>query len=213
MKKLFSLSLMLFLFHAAVAQRWDQNINSPVLMLNNKHQLPIKMDNEKNIQDNTDMESRAKDDTISIRVGNHDWYSSTNFDPAWANRFQTVLDSVRIATGMKGASLAVQVPGQGLLTCVSGISSPGVPVTKERRFGIMSNTKLFIAVVLAKLQEQGILSLDDHLYQWLPTYPHVDSTVTIRQLLSHHLRVQPGQRGRIIALNGTRDGRMVLCPI
>ena len=213
MKKLFSLVLLLFLVYSAIAQRWDQNINSPVLMLNNKHQLPIKMDNEKNIQVNTDMESRAKDDTISIRVGNHDWYSSTNFDPTWANRFQIVLDSVRIATGMKGASLAVMVPGQGVLTCVSGISSPGVPVTRERRFGIMSNTKLFIAVVLAKLQEQGILSLDDHLYQWLPTYPLVDSTVTIRQLLSHHLRVQPGQRGRIIALIGTRDGRMVLCLI
>ena len=82
MKKLFSLVLLLFLVYSAIAQRWDQNINSPVLMLNNKHQLPIKMDNEKNIrQVNPDMESRVKDDTISIRGSDHEWYSSTNFDP------------------------------------------------------------------------------------------------------------------------------------
>lgn len=53
------------------------------------------------------------------------------------------------------------------------------------RFGIGSNTKLFISTVMAKLQEQGVLSLDDHLYQWLPSYPNIDSTATIRQLLSH----------------------------
>jgi D-alanyl-D-alanine carboxypeptidase len=53
------------------------------------------------------------------------------------------------------------------------------------RFGFASNTKLFIAVTLAKLQEQEVLSLDDHLYLWLPSYQYVDSTTTIRQLLSH----------------------------
>jgi CubicO group peptidase (beta-lactamase class C family) len=112
-------------------------------------------------------------------------YLSPSFDPTWANRFQTVLDSIRIANNMKGASLAVFVPGQGLMTCVTGISSPGVPVTTAMRFGIMSNTKLFIASTLARLEEQGVLSLDDHLYQWLPSHQNVDSSTTIRQLLSH----------------------------
>ena len=53
------------------------------------------------------------------------------------------------------------------------------------RFGIGSNTKTFIAVILLKLQEQGVLSLDDPLYRWLPAIPHVDSAITIRQMLSH----------------------------
>jgi CubicO group peptidase (beta-lactamase class C family) len=107
------------------------------------------------------------------------------FDTLWANRFQTVLDSVITANNIKGASAAVLSPGQGIWTGVSGISSPGVPVTADMRFGIGSNTKLFIATVMVKLQEQGVLSLDDHLYQWLPSYPNIDSTATIRQLLSH----------------------------
>jgi CubicO group peptidase (beta-lactamase class C family) len=53
------------------------------------------------------------------------------------------------------------------------------------RFGIGSNTKLFIATVLLKLQEEGLLSLDDSLNHWLPSYPYVDSSITIRQMLAH----------------------------
>ncbi|MEO8149643.1 MAG: serine hydrolase [Bacteroidia bacterium] len=111
--------------------------------------------------------------------------TAQTFDTLWANRFQTVLDSVVAANNIKGASAAVLYPGQGIWTGVSGISSAGVPVTADMRFGIGSNTKLFIATVMAKLQEQGVLSLDDHLYQWLPAYPYIDSTTTIRQLLNH----------------------------
>ncbi|TRZ76370.1 MAG: hypothetical protein D4R97_00905 [Bacteroidetes bacterium] len=119
-------------------------------------------------------------------AGIHDeLYRSPTFDPTWANRFQTVLDSVRVTTGMKGASLAVLVPGQGLFTGVTGISYTGIPITTAMRFDIASSTKLFIAAAMTKLQEQGVLSLEDHLYQWLPTYPNVDSTAMIRQLLSH----------------------------
>jgi CubicO group peptidase (beta-lactamase class C family) len=107
------------------------------------------------------------------------------FDPVWASRFQTVLDSVQNATGVKGLSSAVLIPGMGIWTGASGIAGTGIPMTTDRRFGIASNTKLFIAVTLAKLQQEGILSLDDHLYQWLPSFPNVDSSATIRQLLSH----------------------------
>jgi len=107
------------------------------------------------------------------------------FDPVWASRLQTVLDSVWNATGVKGLSCAVLVQGMGTWTGVSGNAGTGIPMTTDMRFGIASNTKLFIAVTLAKLQQEGILSLDDHLYQWLPSFPNVDSSATIRQLLSH----------------------------
>jgi len=89
---------------------------------------------------------------------NGSYYRSPTFDPEWAARFQQVLDSVMAASGTPGASLAILAPGQGLFTGVNGISTEGVPITTEMRFGIGSNTKLFIAVVLLKLQEQGVLS-------------------------------------------------------
>jgi CubicO group peptidase (beta-lactamase class C family) len=186
MKKLLFLILLLVPGLASVAQRKDPSSLSPGFNLQKKQLFPSGPGMTSDIIQGKPKGLPIQEDDNPIAPGTaRDSYHSTTFDPTWAGRFQTVLDSVRIHTGMKGASLAVLVPGQGLLTCVTGISSPGVPVTTAMRFGIMSNTKLFTAVTLAKLQEQGILSLDDHLYQWLPTYPNVDSTTTIRQLLSH----------------------------
>ena len=107
------------------------------------------------------------------------------FDPAWANRFQTVLDSVVALHPTLSASVAVYVPSEGIWEGVSGATYSGEPITPEMRLNIGSNTKTFTSVVMLKLQEMGLLSLDDHLYQWLPAFPKVDSTTTLRQLLSH----------------------------
>jgi D-alanyl-D-alanine carboxypeptidase len=112
-------------------------------------------------------------------------YAQDTFNPGWAQRFQFVLDSIVAADNIMGATAAVMVPGEGIWSGISGNSLPGVPLTPDKRFGIGSNTKLFIAVTIMKLQELGLLSLDDHLYQWLPPYPNIDSNITIRQLLSH----------------------------
>ncbi|HSA42855.1 MAG TPA: serine hydrolase [Bacteroidales bacterium] len=107
------------------------------------------------------------------------------FDPAWANRFQTVLDSVVALHPSLGVSVAVYVPSEGIWEGASGVTSSGVPMTTEMRLNIGSNTKTFTSALMLKLQEMGILSLEDHLYQWLPSFSKVDSTVTLRQLLSH----------------------------
>jgi len=111
--------------------------------------------------------------------------NATTFDPTWADRFQTVLDSIMAATGAKGASIAVYTPEEGIWTGVSGTSDGSTAITPDMRFGIGSNTKLFIAVVMVRLQEEGVLTLDDHLYQWLPSFQYIDSNTTIRQLLTH----------------------------
>lgn len=186
MKKLLFITLSLVVGIASVAQHKDQTLSSPGFEGKKKPQSSFFPENRNSKHSfNSGVMNSMKSDTVNITPNLYDSYQSPTFDPTWANRFQTVLDSIRVATGMKGASLAVLVPGQGLLTCVTGISSPGIPMTRARRFGIMSNTKLFIAVTMARLQEQGVLSLDDHLYQWLPAYPNVDSTTTIRQLLWH----------------------------
>ncbi|MCY7409447.1 MAG: serine hydrolase [Chitinophagales bacterium] len=96
-----------------------------------------------------------------------------------------MLDSITAAHSIRGVSMAMIIPVQGTFIGVSGESYLGVPVTSDMRFGIGSNTKLFTAITLLKLQEQGILSLDDHLYDWLPSFQYIDSTATIRQLLQH----------------------------
>lgn len=107
------------------------------------------------------------------------------FDLTWATKLQSTLDSVVLADGIRGASAAVYAPGMGTWQGVNGISTTGVPITPDMALGIGSNTKLFIAVLLLKLQEQGTLSLDDKLEEWLPAFPYIDSSATIRQLLNH----------------------------
>jgi D-alanyl-D-alanine carboxypeptidase len=129
-------------------------------------------------------EERDDKHTIPVFSGKAE-PDSPGFDSTWASQFQSTLDEVIQNNTAKGASVAVYTPEEGLWTGVSGISYEGVPITRDMRFGIGSNTKLFVAVALLKLQEQGKLTLDDHLYQWLPSIPHVDSSATIRQLLSH----------------------------
>ncbi|MFN5347459.1 MAG: serine hydrolase domain-containing protein, partial [Bacteroidota bacterium] len=111
--------------------------------------------------------------------------NSQTFDPVLANELQNKIDSIRIANNIKGISVSVVYPGMGTWNGVSGVSHIGTPITSDMLFGIASNTKLFTGVLLLKLAESNFISLDDSLYEYLPTFNNIDSTITIRQLLNH----------------------------
>ena len=87
--------------------------------------------------------------------------------------------------GVKGASTAVILPGDSALTVVSGISHDSVAVRPDMLFATGSITKNVVATLVFQLAEEGVLSLDDPLSRWLPSYAHIDSAITIRQLLAH----------------------------
>jgi D-alanyl-D-alanine carboxypeptidase len=110
----------------------------------------------------------------------------TDFDPALASSLQRALDSVRATQGVEGASAAVLVPGQGVWLGVSGISSisPPANIDPAMLLGIGSNTKAFVSTTLLSLVDEGLLSLDDPLSKWLPPYPNITGSVTIRQLMN-----------------------------
>lgn len=84
-----------------------------------------------------------------------------------------------------GISAAVLVPGYRTWTGVSGYSHPGVPITADMLFSVGSIQKNFEAALVLKLAEDDVLSLDDPIKMYLPTYPNVDGKTTIRQLLNH----------------------------
>ena len=109
--------------------------------------------------------------------------NSQTFDPVLASELQNKIDSIRIANNIKGISVSVVYPGMGTWNGVSGVSHIGTPITSDMLFGIASNTKLFTGVLLLKLAESNFISLDDSLYEYLPTFNNIDSTITIRQLL------------------------------
>lgn len=66
--------------------------------------------------------------------------------------------------------------------------SAEVPMPADGAFRIGSITKMFTAAVVAQLAEDGVLTLEDSLAQWLPEVadqlPHGDQ-ITVYQLLTH----------------------------
>jgi CubicO group peptidase (beta-lactamase class C family) len=66
-----------------------------------------------------------------------------------------------------------------------GYSYKSVPIADKNRFCIGSVTKTFTAVIILKLQEKGLLNINDSIYRYIPKHKFIDSTITIKQLLNH----------------------------
>lgn len=60
-----------------------------------------------------------------------------------------------------------------------------MPVTSMTRFNIASLTKTFTAAAILRLQDQGLLNVDDSVSRFLPDYPR-GGDITIEHLLTHH---------------------------
>jgi D-alanyl-D-alanine carboxypeptidase len=114
-------------------------------------------------------------------------FASTSYaqiDSTLAQQLQDTLDYVCSLKNIKGASTAVVMPDQEIWTGVNGITHDTVKIKPGMLFGIASITKNYTALLILKLAEEGILTLEDSLHEWLPTYNNIDSTITIRQLLN-----------------------------
>jgi D-alanyl-D-alanine carboxypeptidase len=111
--------------------------------------------------------------------------TDASFEAVYAQKLSNILQSQGASNGLYGLSAAVFVPGQGQWIGTFGNSSAGQSVTSDQRFCIASNSKSFIAVLCLKLQEEGLLSLDDSIGKYLPTFIHLDPRITIRQCLMH----------------------------
>lgn len=59
-----------------------------------------------------------------------------------------------------------------------------IPVTRDTKFRIGSVTKQFVAAGILKLQEEGKLSVEDKLSEFIPDFPRGDD-ITIHHLLTH----------------------------
>jgi len=111
--------------------------------------------------------------------------SPTESELTTDQKLQQVLDTgIRKYDG-KGVSAAVIYPDGKVWKGVAGISHNNVPVTTEMLFSAGSITKSFTSAAIMQMADEGKINLDDQLHQWLPAYPNIDSTITIRQLLNH----------------------------
>lgn len=110
--------------------------------------------------------------------------TSATFDVLLADALQLTLDSIVTANSVQGVSCAAYVPGHGTWIGVAGESYPSQPITADMRFNMASQSKGMMAVTLLKLEEQGLLTMDDQVNDWLPAFPFIDPAITIRQLLN-----------------------------
>ena len=123
--------------------------------------------------------------TMNFISCSHKSPSEPKKEPTLGDKLQEALDNGVKAYNGKGISAAVIMPDGEMWIGVSGVSHGTTAITPGMRFAAGSITKNFTAVTILKLAEEGELALDDSIYKWLPAYPYVDSTITIRQLLNH----------------------------
>lgn len=103
------------------------------------------------------------------------------------NNLQKLLDDFRSKNDIGAASIAISFPNE---TSPRLFFSGTIAKSSEQKLNIgnlsqvNSITKSFIAVTTLKLQERGLLSLNDTLEQWLPEYSRW-KLINLRQLMNH----------------------------
>ena len=108
-------------------------------------------------------------------------------------RLQAVVDEKVGGDSEKlvGVSVSIRVDGVEKWKLVGGKSDQNTPIAADMRFGIGSITKTAVAATILKLEEEGLLSLDDTLGDLLTlNHPNVDGSITVFQLLAHFTGVE-----------------------
>jgi D-alanyl-D-alanine carboxypeptidase len=110
-----------------------------------------------------------------------------SLDPVLTSALNRTLDSMKNVLGIKSLSAALENKDAVTWAHATGISSsiPLVEVTPNDTYLIGSVTKTITAAYILKLEEQGLLSLNDTIGKYLPILPHIKPNITVKQLLQH----------------------------
>ena len=113
---------------------------------------------------------------------------STEPATSWLQDFTAYLEAMASTDQFSGAVLIDQ-NGEHRVEKAFGLADRtlGVPIAIDTKFNLGSMNKMFTAVAILQLVEQGKLSVDDYIIDVLPDYPNqkVAAAVTIDQLLTH----------------------------
>lgn len=112
----------------------------------------------------------------------------TDLAPELRGALRRVLDTALAdAPNVPGAMLYVHIPGQGRWIGARGVAERerGIPMVPHDRFRVASISKVFVATVILQMVEEGTLSLDDTVEQWMPGLVPAGERITIRHLLNH----------------------------
>jgi peptidoglycan/LPS O-acetylase OafA/YrhL/CubicO group peptidase (beta-lactamase class C family) len=103
------------------------------------------------------------------------------------NELQDLLDDFVDNGFVPGVQLSVSIPGRTTWSGASGLADRAQdrPMRADTPVRIASVSKMFTAVVVLQLVEEGRLTLDDPIATWLPDSVPSGNRITVRQLLQH----------------------------
>lgn len=93
------------------------------------------------------------------------------------------------ADRVPSASIAIVRDGKIVFTKAYGKANDRLPARPDLPYQIASNSKQFTAMALLLLEDEGKLSLDDHVSKYLPGISQGDR-ITLRELLAHTSGIQ-----------------------
>ena len=126
-----------------------------------------------------------------------DWFGSQKGTPLVTNEealhpfsageqlaLESIVERLVAEQAVAGAVAGVWIAGRGAWTHAHGIGNvqTAAPMTVDDHFRIASVTKTFVATVVLQLVDEGTLSLDDTLEQFVPGIPNGER-ITVRQVL------------------------------
>ncbi|MFC1724254.1 serine hydrolase domain-containing protein [candidate division KSB1 bacterium] len=102
-------------------------------------------------------------------------------------KLQTELDNALISVNGVGVSAAVIMPDGEIWLGASGMSDPeqAEEITTDMLFDVGGVRESFSAAQILKFEEEGILSIEDPISNWLPEFQYIDNSITVRQILEH----------------------------
>jgi D-alanyl-D-alanine carboxypeptidase len=120
--------------------------------------------------------------------------------------FDQTLMNEQTSMGAKSLSAAIQFPDGSIWAGASGISSQ-VPidyVNTEDAYLIGSVTKTITSACILQLDDEGILSIEDSLHEWIDTFPFINPNITIKQLMQHTSGIHD-----VLATEGQQDSLLL----
>jgi peptidoglycan/LPS O-acetylase OafA/YrhL/CubicO group peptidase (beta-lactamase class C family) len=135
-------------------------------------------------------------------------------DAALTGELQQLLDEYVGDGFVPGVSLSVSVPGYATWSGASGLANraEGRAMGPDTPVRIASVSKMFTAVVVLQLVEEGRLTLDDPVATWLPDSVPGGGRITVRQLLQHTSGLYDYLEDRVLIGEMQRDTSYVWEP-
>ena len=104
---------------------------------------------------------------------------NNSLDPAIEAELREIVSSYREEFGIPGILAGVWIPGQGSLVIEDGVSDieTDAPIKKDEHVRIGSVTKSFTVTVILQLVEEGLISLNDPVGDYLPGVENAEATI------------------------------------